>query len=161
MSSASMACFLVGMANLFAAINFSWKAQNLAAKFCSNRSNLQHLFLLNSFFHLFKVTHLPRDSTFFSNSTMSLISLTGLLNTFATFPILGYCTNFAKDWVLEIMKTGPVPKHVALIMDGNRTYAQKMNLPLRDGHFAGAESLILVRKQTLFFLFLFFFTSYT
>lgn len=42
------------------------------------------------------------------------------------------------------MKTGPVPKHIAVIMDGNRTYAKKHNLALKDGHYAGAESLVHV-----------------
>ncbi|MEI6531637.1 MAG: polyprenyl diphosphate synthase [Chlamydiota bacterium] len=35
-----------------------------------------------------------------------------------------------------------VPKHVAIIMDGNRRYAKKNNLPTLQGHWKGAETLI-------------------
>lgn len=56
-----------------------------------------------------------------------------------------YICGFLKDFCLEILKTGPVPKHVALIMDGNRRYAKINGLKLKDGHIAGAEALIHVR----------------
>ncbi|CAK7901700.1 dehydrodolichyl diphosphate synthase complex subunit Rer2p [[Candida] anglica] len=71
-------------------------------------------------------------------------SLNILLNTLGSFPVLSYATGFVKDFIISIMKTAPVPRHVALIMDGNRTYAKNNNLPLKDGHNAGAESLIHV-----------------
>ena len=31
------------------------------------------------------------------------------------------------------------PKHIAFIMDGNRRWAKKRNLPLIDGHKKGAK----------------------
>ena len=39
---------------------------------------------------------------------------------------------------------GPIPKHVAFIMDGNRRYAKNRKVALKDGHSAGAEALIKV-----------------
>ncbi|MEO7601693.1 MAG: polyprenyl diphosphate synthase [Sphingomicrobium sp.] len=36
---------------------------------------------------------------------------------------------------------GPVPRHVAIIMDGNGRWAKKRGLPLVAGHRAGAEAL--------------------
>lgn len=78
---------------------------------------------------------------------MYLSSLNILLNTLGSFPVLSYATGFVKDFIISIMKTAPVPRHVALIMDGNRTYAKNNNLPLKDGHNAGAESLIHVCIQ--------------
>lgn len=34
-----------------------------------------------------------------------------------------------------------LPKHIALIMDGNRRWAKERNLDIKQGHYAGAESL--------------------
>ena len=36
---------------------------------------------------------------------------------------------------------GPVPRHVAVIMDGNGRWALQRNLPRAKGHEAGAESV--------------------
>nr|XP_033508626.1 dehydrodolichyl diphosphate synthase 6-like isoform X2 [Nicotiana tomentosiformis] len=42
--------------------------------------------------------------------------------------------------------TGPVPSHLAFIMDGNRRYAKKQNLLERDGYRAGFSVLINVLR---------------
>ena len=34
-----------------------------------------------------------------------------------------------------------MPKHIAIIMDGNRRWAEKSNKPKRSGHHAGAKAL--------------------
>lgn len=60
------------------------------------------------------------------------------------FPLFAYLVGFVEDFVISIIKTGPIPKHVAMIMDGNRTYAKKHRLPLKEGHFAGANALVKV-----------------
>lgn len=60
------------------------------------------------------------------------------------FPLIGYIIGFFEDYVISIVRTGPVPKHVAMIMDGNRTYAKRHRLPLKEGHFAGANALVKV-----------------
>ncbi|QWU88264.1 hypothetical protein CA3LBN_002529 [Candidozyma haemuli] len=52
--------------------------------------------------------------------------------------------DFLKDILIAILTTGPAPKHVGFIMDGNRRFAKKKALPLKDGHAAGALSLISV-----------------
>lgn len=44
--------------------------------------------------------------------------------------------------VIGILKTGPIPKHIAFVMDGNRRYAQGKQLMLKEGHTAGAETLV-------------------
>ncbi len=38
----------------------------------------------------------------------------------------------------ERVRLGIIPKHLAVIMDGNRRWAQNNNLPARDGHREGA-----------------------
>lgn len=45
---------------------------------------------------------------------------------------------------ISIMSTGPVPKHIGLIMDGNRRFAKKRDISLAAGHAAGATSLLSV-----------------
>lgn len=52
-----------------------------------------------------------------------------------------YIGSFIKDAAINILKAGSVPKHIALIMDGNRTYARKKKMELVEGHTAGAESM--------------------
>ncbi|GEQ72076.1 hypothetical protein JCM33374_g5762 [Metschnikowia sp. JCM 33374] len=47
-----------------------------------------------------------------------------------------------KTQLLEILKLGHVPNHVAFIMDGNRRYAKERNLPVTEGHKAGSKALI-------------------
>ena len=36
---------------------------------------------------------------------------------------------------------GPIPKHIAIIMDGNRRYAREQGLDTKDGHRAGKEKI--------------------
>ena len=42
--------------------------------------------------------------------------------------------------------TGRVPRHVAIIMDGNGRWAQQRGLPRAAGHKAGAEAVVLLAK---------------
>uniref|UniRef100_A0A182J8A9 Alkyl transferase n=1 Tax=Anopheles atroparvus TaxID=41427 RepID=A0A182J8A9_ANOAO len=44
-------------------------------------------------------------------------------------------------WVIRVLKAGPIPTHVAFIMDGNRRYAKKANIAKAEGHSAGFEKL--------------------
>jgi ditrans,polycis-polyprenyl diphosphate synthase len=44
----------------------------------------------------------------------------------------------------EILKNGPLPKHVAIIMDGNRRYAKSRNIKKIEGHISGFEKLVEV-----------------
>lgn len=44
--------------------------------------------------------------------------------------------------MINVMKTGKIPQHIAFIMDGNRGYARQYDLPsVIDGHERGAETL--------------------
>ena len=55
---------------------------------------------------------------------------------------------FVKIWLLyllvDILATGPMPKHISFEMDGNRTYAKKLGKAGKEGHPAGFKNLILV-----------------
>ncbi|XP_013776736.1 dehydrodolichyl diphosphate synthase complex subunit DHDDS-like [Limulus polyphemus] len=46
-----------------------------------------------------------------------------------------------ETFFINLLKAGPVPKHVALIMDGNRRYASKQGLEKTEGHACGFNKL--------------------
>ncbi|XP_011880433.1 PREDICTED: dehydrodolichyl diphosphate syntase complex subunit DHDDS-like [Vollenhovia emeryi] len=58
---------------------------------------------------------------------------------------MSWLMNNIRDWflslVVRILKTGPIPGHVALVLDGNRRYAQKYNMLTGEGHLKGNEKL--------------------
>lgn len=74
---------------------------------------------------------------------MAFWNLISLL--FMALPFAPYVVGFIKEFVIAVMKTAPVPKHIALIMDGNRRFAKNNAMPLVYGHTAGAETLYHVR----------------
>lgn len=43
--------------------------------------------------------------------------------------------------ILRILRAGPVPRHVAFVMDGNRRWARERGWIVRRGHEEGFESL--------------------
>ena len=51
--------------------------------------------------------------------------------------------------LFEKVKTGPVPKHVGIIMDGNRRFAQRLGMDPNVGHILGRKKLEDVMKWCL------------
>lgn len=49
-------------------------------------------------------------------------------------------TTFQK-FCIKVLKCGPIPKHVAIIMDGNRRYAKKQHVEKVQGHSKGFDKL--------------------
>lgn len=49
--------------------------------------------------------------------------------------------------VLAVLGAGPIPQHIAYIMDGNRRFARARGKPPEHGHFDGFESLKRVRMD--------------
>ncbi|MEK7131897.1 MAG: polyprenyl diphosphate synthase [Patescibacteria group bacterium] len=43
--------------------------------------------------------------------------------------------------LLEAVKKGEIPKHLGVIVDGNRRHAKKLGLPVTDGHKIGKKTL--------------------
>jgi ditrans,polycis-polyprenyl diphosphate synthase len=50
-------------------------------------------------------------------------------------------TEKARNFLLRILAAGPIPKHVAFVMDGNRRYARRNQLAVQQGHTKGYVAL--------------------
>lgn len=59
---------------------------------------------------------------------------------------LGGLGSFMRKCLFNVLSVGPIPHHIAFIMDGNRRYAKKRNLPVGEGHKAGYLALMSLLK---------------
>lgn len=55
-----------------------------------------------------------------------------------------YC--YLRRCIFAVLSAGPLPNHIAFIMDGNRRYARRRNLGEGDGHKAGFSALLSVLR---------------
>lgn len=76
-----------------------------------------------------------------------LTNMNSTFTFFLTLPGIKQATVFADSIFKAAVRTGPVPKHVAFIMDGNRRYAKNNKLPLEAGHSTGARNLVSVSNS--------------
>lgn len=63
-----------------------------------------------------------------------------------TSDLLSTLISFLRGCLFRILSVGPMPNHVAFIMDGNRRYAKKQNLEVGAGHRDGFSSLMSILK---------------
>jgi ditrans,polycis-polyprenyl diphosphate synthase len=54
-----------------------------------------------------------------------------------------------RELLLGALRQGPVPQHIAFVMDGNRRFARKNGIEVVEGHNLGFESLARVRGPML------------
>lgn len=54
-------------------------------------------------------------------------------------------TSYLRSFCNNVIKCGQLPQHVAIIMDGNRRFAKKVNCERSKGHEKGFEKLTEVR----------------
>lgn len=59
----------------------------------------------------------------------------------STFPGYKQVLTTAKKVFGNIIRTGPTPRNVGIIMDGNRRYAKSQKIELKEGHNMGFESM--------------------
>lgn len=50
-------------------------------------------------------------------------------------------SSWLRKFCTRVLKTGPIPKHVAIIMDGNRRFAVKNSMARAEGHLKGFDKL--------------------
>ena len=50
-------------------------------------------------------------------------------------------TPFYQSYLLRTVRSGPIPKHVALILDGNRRFASAVGLSLEESYYLGARKV--------------------
>ncbi|KAK8564172.1 hypothetical protein V6N13_005610 [Hibiscus sabdariffa] len=55
--------------------------------------------------------------------------------------IFTLCKTLVRKLVFRVLRAGPMPSHIAVIMDGNRRYAKRNRLNEGAGHDAGAMAL--------------------
>nr|KYP40345.1 Dehydrodolichyl diphosphate synthase 6 [Cajanus cajan] len=60
--------------------------------------------------------------------------------------LLGSLYCYLRRCIFAILSVGPVPNHIAFIMDGNRRYAKKRNMKEGDGHKAGFTALMSILR---------------
>ncbi|CAI9777686.1 unnamed protein product [Fraxinus pennsylvanica] len=59
---------------------------------------------------------------------------------------VGSLVNHMRRLLFRVLSTGPIPNHIAFILDGNRRYAKKQNLGEGMGHRAGFVTLMSLMK---------------
>lgn len=59
-----------------------------------------------------------------------------------SLPLISWLITLLQDFLLDILRTGPLPNHISFIMDGNRRYAKSLGMPIIKGHEAGAITLL-------------------
>lgn len=57
------------------------------------------------------------------------------------FPGYRQTLTYLKKGFGSLIQTGPIPRHVGIIMDGNRRYAKTHKMELKEGHNLGFESM--------------------
>ena len=58
-------------------------------------------------------------------------------------------TSYVRQFCNSVLRAGPMPKHVAIIMDGNRRFAEKIHCARLKGHEKGFDKLTEVRALLL------------
>ncbi|GMJ09070.1 cis-prenyltransferase 1, cis-prenyltransferase 3 [Hibiscus trionum] len=60
--------------------------------------------------------------------------------------IYGCLVSLLQKCIFRILSVGPIPNHIAFIMDGNRRYSKRLNSMEGDGHKAGFSALKAMLK---------------
>ncbi|MBE7180010.1 MAG: undecaprenyl diphosphate synthase family protein [Terriglobus roseus] len=77
----------------------------------------------------------------------STLHLGGLRKWFLQTPPVEWALQNVRELLLAALRQGPVPKHIAFVMDGNRRFARKHHVEAIEGHNLGFEALARVRSS--------------
>ena len=75
---------------------------------------------------------------------MSSAHLTQLRKWFIHSPPGEWAVQRIRELLIGALRQGPIPKHVAFVMDGNRRYARSHQIETVEGHHLGFEALARV-----------------
>ena len=67
-------------------------------------------------------------------------------------PPIEWGLSFLQSVFINSVKKGPVPQHVAFVMDGNRRYARQSHMETTEGHSLGFETLAKVSTYKMLVL---------
>jgi ditrans,polycis-polyprenyl diphosphate synthase len=67
--------------------------------------------------------------------------LSRLRNWFLASPPIEFAINSLKELLVGALRQGPIPQHVAFVMDGNRRFARSHGIETVEGHNLGFEAL--------------------
>lgn len=63
-------------------------------------------------------------------------------------PPAEWALNHVRELLIGALRQGPIPRHVAFVMDGNRRFARNHKIETVEGHNLGFEALARVRRPT-------------
>lgn len=89
----------------------------------------------------------PAPSTY--SLAMSDLYLAHFRSWLLSSPPAEWILRQAHELLIGALKQGPVPQHVAFVMDGNRRYAKNHKIESLEGHHLGFEALAKVRSCPL------------
>jgi hypothetical protein len=76
--------------------------------------------------------------------------LSKLRNWFLASPPIEFAISKLRDLLVGAIRQGPVPQHIAFIMDGNRRFARTHGIETVEGHNLGFEALARVSLMSIF-----------
>lgn len=62
-------------------------------------------------------------------------------------PPVEWGINQLRELLIGALRQGPIPQHVAFVMDGNRRFARSHKIETVEGHNLGFEALARVRNM--------------
>jgi ditrans,polycis-polyprenyl diphosphate synthase len=81
--------------------------------------------------------------------TMASLHKSGISKWFAASPPLAWTVRQLRELLIGALRQGPIPQHVAFVMDGNRRFAREQHIETVEGHNMGFEALARVRVSRL------------
>ena len=75
---------------------------------------------------------------------MSSAHLTHIRNWFLSSPPAEWALQQLRELLIGALRQGPMPQHIAFVMDGNRRYARDRKIETVEGHHLGFEALARV-----------------
>ena len=80
--------------------------------------------------------------------TMTSLHKHGISRWIAYSPPVAWTVRQLRELLIGAIKQGPVPQHIAFVMDGNRRFAREQHIETVEGHNMGFEALARVCVTT-------------